>query len=56
MSTTMDMGLLSCFSVGSRNNDELLVPGDVEGLAHILGCRVVSLPIRYLCLPFWSFI
>jgi hypothetical protein len=25
--------------------------GDVEGLAHILGCRVLSLPMKYLGLP-----
>jgi hypothetical protein len=25
--------------------------GDLEGLAHILGCKVTSLAMKYLCLP-----
>jgi len=101
MNATVDRGLLSRFSMGSRNNEELsvshllfaddtlifdkanseqlqhlrclflcfevgsglkinlekseIVPvgdvGDVEGLARILGCRVSSLPLKYLGLP-----
>jgi hypothetical protein len=101
MTATVDRGLLFGFSVGSRNNEELLVShllfaddtlifceanseqlrhlrciflcfeavsglkinlakseivlvgevGDVEGLACILGCRVSSLPMKYLGLP-----
>jgi hypothetical protein len=101
MTATIDRGLLSGFSVGSRNNEELLEShllfaddtltfckanseqlrhlqclflcfelvsglkinlakskiflvgdvGDVEGLARIHGCRVSSLPMKYLGLP-----
>jgi hypothetical protein len=29
--------------------------GGVEGLAQILGCRVASLPMKYLGLPFGAF-
>jgi hypothetical protein len=96
----MDSGLLSGFSMGSRNHEEMIVShllfaydtlifceanceqlrnyclflcfeavsglkinlskseivlvgdvGDVEGLARILGCRVASLPMKYLGLP-----
>lgn len=32
--------------VGNVNN--------VAGLARILGCGVVSLPLKYLCLPLWA--
>jgi hypothetical protein len=92
MTTTMDRGLLTSFSMGSRNNKALVVSHlffaddtlifcnanskqilhiqciflcfeavseivpvgeveDVENLSSVLGCRVSSLPMKYLGLP-----